>query len=89
MVVESGYMCKKCKKIYRKSERDIPHYCNKCGEDLVKERYWYNLIDHYGCVIETRNSNIFGGYDYVKTILTDNIEKVKIKRKFLFWWELF
>ena len=89
MVIDSGYMCKKCGKIYHRSEQDIPIYCKKCGEDLVKERYWYNLTEHHGKVVETRATNIFGGYDYVKTILTDNAKRVKIKRKFLFLWELF
>lgn len=88
MIVDSGYMCKKCKKIYRKSKSNLPIYCKKCGEDLVKERYWYNLTEHFGEVVETRDTNIFGGYDYVKTTLTDDVERVKIKRKFLFWWEL-
>lgn len=89
MVVDSGYMCKKCKKIYHKSKSNLPIYCKKCGEDLVNDRYYYNLTERYGMVVETRDTNMFGGYDYVKTILTDNAERVKIKRKLLFWWELF
>ena len=90
MVVDSGYICKKCGKIYRKTKSTLPNYCKKCGEDLVEERYWYNLMrDYYGKVVETKDTNMFGGYDYVKTTLTDNVEKVKIKRKFLFWWEVF
>ena len=89
MVVDSGYVCKKCGKIYHKSKSTLPNYCKKCGEDLVDERYHYNLTEHYGMVVETRDTNMFGGYDYVKTILTDNVERVKIKRKLLFWWELF
>ena len=44
MVVDSGYICKKCGKIYRKTKSTLPNYCKKCGEDLVEERYWYNLI---------------------------------------------
>lgn len=90
MVVDSGYMCKKCNKIYHQSKHNLPIYCNKCGEDLVEERYYYNLIvDYFGNTVETRDTNLFGGYDYVRTVLTNNIEEVKIKRKFLFWWELF
>ena len=38
--------------------------------------------------METRETNIFGGYDYVKTTLTKNIKRVKIKKK-VFGWELF
>lgn len=90
MVIDSGYMCKKCKKVYHKSKSNLPIYCNKCGEDLVEERYYYNLIvDYFGNTVETRDTNLFGGYDYIKTVLTNNIEEVKIRRKFLFWWELF
>lgn len=89
MVVDMGYRCKNCGKIYHQSERDLPIYCKKCGEDLVEERYWYNLVEYHGRVVETRETNLFGGYDYVKTILTDNIERIKIKRKFLLWWEPF
>lgn len=89
MVIDNGYMCKNCKKIYRKSKANLPAYCTKCGEDLVQTRYWYNLTEQLGKIVETKDTNIFGGYDYVKTILSDNVEHVKIKRKFLFWWELF
>lgn len=89
MVVDDGYMCKKCGKIYHKSERDMPVYCKGCSEALVKERYWYNLIECYGEIVETRDTNLFGGYDYVKTTLTDSVKRVKIKRKFPFGWELF
>jgi DNA-directed RNA polymerase subunit RPC12/RpoP len=88
MVVDSGYMCKTCGKIYHKQQRDIPIYCKKCGQDLVEERYFYNLIEYRGKVVETRGTNIFGGYDYVKTTLTKNVGRVKIKKKF-FGWELF
>lgn len=89
MVVDSGYMCEKCKKIYHKSQSNLPKYCKKCGEDLVKERYLYNLMKYHGEVVETKDTNMFGGYDYVKTILTDSVKKVKLRRKFLFSWELF
>lgn len=89
MVVDSGYMCKKCKKIYHKSESNLPIYCKKCGEDLVESRCLYNLVDLGGDIIETRTENMFGGYDYIRTTFTNNVEKVKIKRKFLFWWTLF
>ena len=37
MIVDSGYVCKKCGKIYHKNKQDIPIYCKKCGEDLVEE----------------------------------------------------
>ena len=33
--------------------------------------------------------NLFGGYDYIKILLTDNLKMVRIKRKFLFFWEYF
>lgn len=90
MVIDDGYMCTKCGKIYHESKSNLPIYCNKCGEDLVKERYYYNLVaDYFGNTVETRDTNLFGGYDYVKTVLTNNVEKVKIKRKYLFFWELF
>ena len=58
------------------------------GEELVKERYWYNLTEYRGKVVETRDTNMFGGYDYIKTTLTDSAERVKIRRRFLRW-ELF
>lgn len=89
MVVDSGYKCKKCSKVYHKSKQNMPIYCKKCGEDLVRERYLYNLTEYRGEVVETRDTNMFGGYDYVKTTLTDSAERVKLRRKFLFWWELF
>lgn len=89
MVVDNGYMCKKCNKIYHQSKHNLPIYCKKCGADLIDERYYYNLIEHHGEIVETRKTNLFGGYDYVKTILNDNVQRVKIRRKFLFFWELF
>ena len=64
------------------------YIAKKCGQDFVEERYFYNLIEYRGNVVETRSTNFFGGYDYVKTTLTKNIERVKIKKKF-FGWELF
>ena len=88
MKISSGYMCKKCNKIYHKSKENLPKYCVCCGEDLIKERYLYNLIEYRGEAVETKSTNMFGGYDYIKTTLTDNIERVKIRRK-LFGWELF
>ena len=88
MVVDKGYMCKTCGKIYHKQMQDMPIYCKKCGQDLVEERYFYNLIEYRGMVVETREENIFGGYDYVKTTLTKNVKEVKIKKRF-FGWELF
>lgn len=89
MVVDKGYMCKKCGKIYHASKNNLPMYCKKCGEDLVKERYLYNLIERDGETVETRDTNMFGGYDYVKTTLTDNVKNVIIQKKFLFGWKLF
>lgn len=88
MKISNGYMCKKCNKVYHKSKNDLPKYCVGCGEDLVNERYLYNLIEYKGDVVETKNTNMFGGYDYIKTTLTDNVERVKLRRK-LFGWELF
>lgn len=88
MVIDTGFMCKKCNKIYHKSKQNMPIYCKKCGEDLVRERYLYNLTEHRGEVVETRDTNMFGGYDYIKTTLTDSAERVKLRRRFLRW-ELF
>lgn len=90
MVVDNGYICEKCGKVYHKTEQTLPVYCKGCGEDLVKKRYWYNLTtNYYGDLVETRESNVFGGYDYVKTILTDNVRQIKLKRKHLLFWEPF
>lgn len=89
MVVDSGFMCKKCGKVYHTKEQYLPIYCKKCGEDLVDKRYSYNLTKHNGKIVETRESNIFGGYDYVKTVLSDNVARVKLRRKALFFWRLF
>ena len=87
-MVDIGYKCKKCNKIYHKEKTKLPFYCQKCGEDLIKEKYFYNLTKNYwGDIVETIETNMFGGYDYVKIVLTDNVEKVKIKRK-LFGWKL-
>lgn len=89
MVIDTGYICKKCGKIYHKTIRGLPTYCKKCGADLIKEDYLYNLIEQNGKVVETRCTNIFGGYDYHKITASDNVEKVKLRRKYLFFWELF
>lgn len=88
MKIDKGFMCGTCNKIYHKEEQNLPHYCTKCGEDLVERRYWYNLMEYHGEVVETRDTNMFGGYDYVKTILSPNAKPVKIRRRFLKW-ELF
>ena len=64
-------------------------YCSGCGTELVEERYSYNITTSYGKEVETRATNAFGGYDYVKTVLSDNIQEVKLKRKWMFFWELF
>ena len=85
MTVDVGYKCKKCNKVYHKSKSDLPIYCKGCGEELVKERYWYNLTEYQGEVVETRDTNMFGGYDYIKTTLTDSAERVKLRRRFLRW----
>ena len=85
MTVDAGYKCKKCNKVYHESKSDLPIYCKGCGEELVKERYWYNLTKYRGEVVETRDTNMFGGYDYIKTTLTDSAERVKIRRRFLRW----
>lgn len=87
MKVEYGYKCVKCGKIYRGTEDDLPMFCKKCGETLVKKRYKYNLtMDRYGEVVETGDTNMFGGYDYIKTILVDsNVMKVKIRRQCFKW----
>lgn len=90
MVIERGYVCKKCGKVYHKTKMDLPIYCTKCGEDLVSEKYGYNLtVNLFGNTVETRDTNMFGGYDYIRIVLTDNVERVKLKRKFLFLWEVF
>ena len=67
MTVDTGYKCKKCNKVYHKSKSDLPIYCKGCGEELVKERYCYNLTEYRGKAVETRDTNMFGGYDYIKT----------------------
>lgn len=90
MYVDDGYRCKKCGRLYHKSKSRLPIYCGGCGAELVKEKYSYNLtIDMFGKVVETAATNAFGGYDYVKTVLSENVEKVKLKRSLLFFWELF
>lgn len=85
MTVDVGYKCKKCNKVYHKSKSDLPIYCKGCGEELVKERYWYNLTEYQGEVVETRDTNMFGGYDHIKTTLTNSAERVKLRRRFLRW----
>lgn len=52
---------------------------------MVHERYLYNITRDGR---ETRDTNMFGGYDYVKTILTQNAVAVKLVRK-LMRWEVF
>ena len=90
MHVDDGYRCKKCGRLYHKSKSRLPIYCNGCGTELVKERYSYNLTtDMFGKVVETTATNAFGGYDYVKIVLAENVEEVKLKRSWLFFWELF
>lgn len=90
MYVDDGYRCKKCGRLYHKSKSRLPIYCNSCGAELIKEKYSYNLTtDMFGKVVETRATNMFCGYDYVKTVLSENVEKVKLKRSWLFFWELF
>lgn len=94
MAVHDGYMCKKCNKVYRFHETSVPVYCDRCGADLVEDRYMYNLkiTTDYTTgeekLVETRESNIFGGYDCTKTIFTENVKVVKIRRKNLFFWEV-
>lgn len=82
MVIDTGYVCKKCGKVYHKSKQNLPNYCKKCGCDLVHERYLYNITRDGR---ETRDTNMFGGYDYVKTILTQNAVPVKLVRKWMRW----
>ena len=90
MYIDDGYRCKKCGRLYHKSKSRLPIYCDGCGTELVKERYSYNLTtDKYGDVVETRETNAFLGYDYLKIVLSDNVESVKLKRNWLFFWELF
>lgn len=82
MKVDTGYVCRKCGKVYHKRKKNLPLYCKKCGSDLVEERYYYNLTQDG---METRESNVFGGYDYIKTILTENAAKTKIVRRWMKW----
>ena len=52
--------------------------------DLIQERCYYNLT-RLG--EETRETNIFGGYDYVKSEVSELAVPVKIKK--IFWrWEV-
>lgn len=90
MYVDDGYRCKKCGRLYHKSKSRLPIYCNGCGAELIKQKYGYNLTtDRRGNVVETRATNMFCGYDYVKIVLAENVEEVKLKRSWLFFWELF
>ena len=90
MYVDDGYRCRKCGRLYHKSKSRLPIYCNGCGAELIKQKYSYNLTtDMFGKVVETATTNAFGGYDYVKTVLSENVEEVKLKRSLLFFWELF
>ena len=87
MKADLGYRCKTCGKCYHKEDTRLPRYCKKCGEDLVEDRYWYNLVtDYNGNPVETHESNMFGGYEYIHVELTDSVEEIKLRRKFLFWW---
>ena len=89
MIVDSGYKCKKCNKVYHRTDWNLPKYCRGCGADLVEKRYLYNLrMDYDGKVYETTDDNMWGGYDYRKVILTKNIEKTKL-RWHLFKWKIF
>lgn len=84
MIVKRGYKCKKCGKIYAKNKYNLPCFCKKCGTDLIQERYYYNLT-RLG--EETRGTNIFGGYDYIKSEVSELAVPVKIKK--IFWrWEV-
>lgn len=82
MIVRTGYQCKKCGKIYVKNKYNLPCFCKKCGADLISERYWYNLTRTGE---ETRETNMFGGYDYTKSEVSELAIPVKIKKKFLGW----
>ena len=82
MIVRMGYKCKKCGKIYAKTKHTLPVFCKKCGADLILERYYYNRT-RFG--EETRETNMFGGYDYVKSELSELAIPVKIKKNFLRW----
>lgn len=82
MSVRTGYQCKKCGKIYAKNKYNLPCFCKKCGADLISERYWYNLTRSGE---ETRETNMFGGYDYIKSQVSELAIPVKIKKNFLRW----
>ena len=82
MIVRMGYKCKKCGKIYAKTKHTLPIFCNKCGAELILKRYNYNLTP---CGEETRKTNMFGGYDYIKSEVSELSVPVKIKKKFLGW----
>ena len=89
MKVDLGYQCKTCEKCYHSSKHFLPKYCKKCGEDLVIDRFRYNIrIGYDGMPVETRETNEWGGYNYIHTDLSDHVEEVKLRRKFLFWWVL-
>ena len=45
-------------------------------------------MEYRGKVVETQESNVFGGYDHIKTVLTESVAEVKLRRRW-FVWELF
>ena len=82
MKVKIRYKCDKCGKIYAKNKHSLPIFCKKCGAELITQRYWYNLTRTGE---ETRETNMFGGYDYIKSEVSDLVVPVKIKKKIWGW----
>lgn len=90
-MIDDGYKCKGCGKIYRKNKYALPAYCKKCGAELIDERYGYNLIANprnRRMTMETRETNMFGGYDYIKAVTTKMALPIRVKRKWFGWVEL-
>lgn len=65
------YQCK-CGKIYNKYKTSLPTYCEKCGSELY-DKYEYT------------NPNMFGGYDNINCVLSDNIQSIIAKRQWFKW----
>lgn len=82
MRVAMGYICKSCNKVYCKMSDTLPVYCKRCGTTLVEKRYGYCRTASGEVSLST---NIWGGYDYSKTVLSNDAVKVKIRRKLFRW----
>lgn len=77
MKIDTGYVCKKCGKVYHKKKENLPRYCTKCGCILSKVHFGY--MTNYESGITT----IYD--DYSNEYLTENVVRVKLVRKWLRW----